>query len=272
MIRPFIAALIAAQFALTPTMAQAQSLEPDGPWRVDYADNECRLTRSFGTGDGAIGLRVARGASLDQYDIIIAGNKLPYGTAAREVKLTATPANITADATANPYTMKSSKLRIWRWFDIENSFIGGLNDQQTLSFVGRGMDVRLRTPGLKKALAALQTCHDDLLANVFKLDVATLRSLTKYPTPIGKPARWILSDDYPRSAIMAGQGGSTQLALQVGADGKPSACNIVVSSGAPILDKAACDALMVRAQFEPAEDKDGKRVAGLWLRTVRWML
>lgn len=272
MFRPFIAALIAAQFAFSPTMAQAQSLEPDGPWRVDYADNECRLTRSFGTGDGAIGLRIARGATLNKYDIIIAGNKLPYGTAAREVKLTATPANITSEVTANPYTMKDSKLRIWRWFDIEETFIDGLNDQQTLSFAGRGMDVRLRTPGLKKAIGALKTCHDDLLTNVFKLDIATLRTLSKHPEAIGKPGTWITTNDYPRSAVNAGQTGTTQLAIQVGADGKPVACNILVSSGTEILDKTACNLVMVRANFSPALNQGGKPVPGIWLRSIRWTM
>lgn len=251
----------------------AQQLEPSGPWKLDYGETECRLVREFGTGDGAVALRIARGATLDTYDIIIAGNKLPYGTTASEITLTALPLNLTTEVKASPYALKASKLRIWRWFDLEASFIESLNDQQTLTFTGqRKLDLKLRTPGLAKGIQALKTCHEDLLKTVFKIDLAALNALSKLPEPDGRAAWWITTDDYPRAAMSANQTGTTQFSLVIDSSGKPQSCNILVSSGFALLDQTTCKLIMARAKFKPAEDKNGQPVSGLWLGTVRWMM
>ena len=189
--------------------ALAAPLEPVGPWRLDYGDTECRLVRDFGTGDKQVALRIARGATLSTYDIILAGYKLPYSTRPADISLTATPLNLTTEVSASPYTIKNSKLRIWRWLDLEADFIERLDDQQTLNFTGaRTMDVQIRTPGLAKGIKALKTCHEDLLKNVFKLDLAALNALGKLPEPVGRPHMWITTDDYPRSALSANQSGT----------------------------------------------------------------
>ena len=69
-------ALLFAALAAVPATA-GEVLQPAGPWKIDYAPNECRLVRTFGTGDGAITLRFARGAGLDSFDMLIAGKALP---------------------------------------------------------------------------------------------------------------------------------------------------------------------------------------------------
>ena len=265
-----------ALMALLTTTAQPAStapLEPSSPWNLDYGDTECRLVRDFGTGDKRVALRIARGATLDTYDVILAGYSLPYSTKPLDISFTATPLNLTTEVKASPYAIKNSKLRIWRWFDLEADFIERLDDQQTLNFTGaRTMDVQIRTPGLAKGIKALKTCHEDLLKNVFKLDLAALNTLGKLPEPVGQPYWWITTDDYPRSALSANQSGTTQFSLVVDPTGKPQSCNILVSSGFAVLDQTSCALMMERAKFKPAEDKDGNPTTGLWLRSVRWMV
>lgn len=257
----------------TAQPALAAPLEPSSPWTLDYGDTECRLVRDFGTGNNRVALRIARGATLDTYDVILAGYTLPYSTRPADISLTATPLNLTTEVSALPYTIKDSKLRIWRWFNLEADFIERLDDQQTLNFTGaRSMDVQIRTPGLAKGIKALKTCHEDLLKNVFKLDLAALNALGKLPEPVGRPHMWITTDDYPRSALSANQSGTTQFSLIVDPAGKPKSCNILASSGVVALDQTTCALMMARAKFKPAEDKDGNPTTGLWLRSVRWMV
>ena len=62
---------------LASATAAAEVLQPSGPWKIDYAPNECRLLRTFGTGHAAVTLRFARGAGLDSFDMLIAGKALP---------------------------------------------------------------------------------------------------------------------------------------------------------------------------------------------------
>ncbi len=262
-----------ALFTATAQPALAAPLEPSSPWNLDYGDAECRLVRDFGTGDKRVALRIARGATLDTYDVILAGYSLPYSTKPLDISFTATPLNLTTEVKASPYAIKDSKLRIWRWFDLEADFIESLDDQQTLNFTGaRTMDVQIRTPGLAKGIKALKTCHEDLLKSVFKIDLAVLNTLGKLPEPVGQPHWWITTDDYPRSALSANQSGTTQFSLVVDPTGKPQSCNILVSSGVAVLDQTSCALMMERAKFKPAEDKDGNPTTGLWLRSVRWMV
>ena len=54
--------------------------------------------------------------------------------------------------------------------------------------------------------------------------------------------------------------------------GKPSACHIQQSASPPEFSKAVCDAMMRRAHFEPALDKDGKPVASYYRSSVIFLM
>ncbi len=95
------------------------------------------------------------------------------------------------------------------------------------------------------------------------------------PTPIaakaiGRPGDWVSDDDYPANDIRLGHAGITRFALDIGSDGRVSACRITGSSGWPALDAAACAALTRRARFKPAEDGAGTRMGGSFASSVRW--
>ncbi|MEO5597312.1 MAG: energy transducer TonB [Novosphingobium sp.] len=82
--------------------------------------------------------------------------------------------------------------------------------------------------------------------------------------------KWILPSDYPASAAVMRSEGHSIAQLMVGVDGVPTSCKITLSSGFPDLDSAACNALMLRARFIPAKDRDGKPVAISYSRNVDW--
>lgn len=59
--------------------------------------------------------------------------------------------------------------------------------------------------------------------------------------------------------------------LDVGTDGKPTACRIVQSSGSDLLDKPTCDLIMARARFKPPI-AEGKPVAAKYASKATWRM
>lgn len=94
----------------------------------------------------------------------------------------------------------------------------------------------------------------------------------KSPEPKGRSGDWVTTDDYPSRALREEEEGTTRFTLSVGADGKPTNCSVVSSSGHPDLDSAACTNLMRRARFKPATDGNGAPTTGSYTNSVRWQI
>ncbi len=95
--------------------------------------------------------------------------------------------------------------------------------------------------------------------------------LVGQPDPASNPARWIHGGDYPKAARGTGAQGMTNIRLHVDETGKPARCDIMRSSGYPVLDAHTCNLLMARARFLPARDADGKPAGALYSQSVRWI-
>lgn len=91
-------------------------------------------------------------------------------------------------------------------------------------------------------------------------------------TPIGSPSSWLSPNDYPAAALRFALTGVTAFTLTVDANGKPSRCDIIQSSGFDILDTATCQRLMANARFAPPHNRAGRPVVGTFNSRVRWVL
>ena len=91
-------------------------------------------------------------------------------------------------------------------------------------------------------------------------------------TPRGDKNGWVTTIDYPPSAVRAGVEGRTSFRLDIGIDGKPTACTIISSSGSDELDGTTCRLLMRRARFTPARDEGGNPIASTYANAVTWKL
>lgn len=87
--------------------------------------------------------------------------------------------------------------------------------------------------------------------------------------PIGKPAGWIVADDYPAAALRSNTQGAVSIAWTVGSDGLVTDCVTTVSSGHGILDRAACDAISRRGRYPAVEMTAKPRV---FERRVVWQI
>jgi periplasmic protein TonB len=98
------------------------------------------------------------------------------------------------------------------------------------------------------------------------------RNLSSGVSPIGHPGDWATTDDYPAAALRSGDHGRTGFRLDIGTDGKPTACTVTASSGSDELDKATCRLLMRRARFHPAKGVDGTPVVASYSNGVTWAI
>ncbi|MDF8334128.1 TonB family protein [Novosphingobium cyanobacteriorum] len=92
------------------------------------------------------------------------------------------------------------------------------------------------------------------------------------PVPASNPGFWVTTEDYPARALREEREGVVRFALTVSAEGTPTGCEIVQSTGSPDLDTQSCALIMERARFTPATDKKGRPVEGTYRSSVRWVI
>lgn len=96
---------------------------------------------------------------------------------------------------------------------------------------------------------------------------------TAGPTsPSGDVVHLVTSDDYPPSAIRAGEQGLTAVELTINATGRVEGCRVTTSSGSTALDEATCRTITRRGRFQPATDDKGKPTAGTMTSVIKWTL
>lgn len=262
-------AMLAQQPAVAADTTHANLL-PITLWKVDYAERECRLTRTFGKGKEEILFRLARGSSFDRYDIMLAGVAIPNKGGKVNITTTLEPQNASENFTGQNVPVPKRNERVLRWFDGQTDLIAsGPKDQVMVVKPGFGKPIRLQLDDFRDALAAMQTCHDDLLRS-WQIDPVTLASFKALPKPMGNLGVWATTNDYPRKSLDAGIGGDVAFKLRVGSDGKPIDCLVIESSKIAELDATTCRLVMLRARFSPALGPDGVAAEAPYVNRIQW--
>jgi periplasmic protein TonB len=91
------------------------------------------------------------------------------------------------------------------------------------------------------------------------------RSLANLATYLG-------ADDYPAEALRDSHEGTVAFQLDVGADGRVSACRVTSTSGSAALDAATCRLMTERPRFSPARDASGRAVPDRVSARITWSL
>ena len=271
---PLLLAMPLLAMVLTAATAPASApLQPAGPWKIDYAPNECRLVRTFGTGDGAITLRFARGAGLDSFDMLIAGKALPKIWQAHiPVTLRLDPSG--AEQVFDGYAMAvpDRPERFVRWYDGTPDILDGVTDGQQLQItVGDKFVLTINLAKGASALKGLNHCHTELLKG-WGIDPAQMTAQAVPPKPRISPANWVRSGDYPSGALLAGKQGTILAILTVSATGKVTECRAAVSSGVALLDEKTCQVLRGRGSYHPARNRAGAPIVGFDVQRIRWLI
>ena len=105
------------------------------------------------------------------------------------------------------------------------------------------------------ASANAQKGSSDSQAQASRFDPGNA-AVSNYPGKIASKLRRALK--YPKSAV-SGRGGEAQVAFTVQADGSATSIRVVSSSGSPVLDQAAVDAVRRASPFPPIPPEAGRR-------------
>lgn len=281
-------------------------LEPTSPWRLEYAEDSCRLLRIFGEGDDKTVFFIERYEPGDSFFMLVAAKTLRTTRVIGRTRQALQrrngpdfhfgPHGYEHDGPSQAGTFGDSPaamvsgMRLVAPTDPEDEddkfdpaeaaldtdiFEQDVPAAQEAAIFwlevrqGRSRPVRLALGSMGAPMAAMRTCTDELLTH-WGIDLEAHRGLTRAVAPKSDPGHWVRSSDYPTDLLFRGAQGLVQFRLSVGADGAPTQCHIQTSTRPEGFDKAVCDALMRRASFEPALDANGEPIASYWRSSVRF--
>jgi hypothetical protein len=282
---------------------QPLQLEPTSQWVIDYADNSCRLIRTFGQGADATKLEVESVAPNDM-SMLVTGNPVrssmvpPGSVGARFV-----PGQ-------DPWFMGTAALAeggqsaaVWSHFplmpmtrpdsrgptvvsvkhlsksdrpppvDLTKSATQSAERAGFLAHVSdlqiepkRGHDVILDTGSLGDPIKVFDACMRDLVTS-WGLDPDVQAKIVRPPWA-PSPAAWFSSADYPAASLSRGEESEVSFRLIVDASGKVTNCTGLSHYDAPEFNTTVCNLLRQRARLSPAELADGTKVPSYFTDTV----
>lgn len=91
-------------------------------------------------------------------------------------------------------------------------------------------------------------------------------------TPKGNFQALMSTDDYPSSSLRNNEEGAVGFRLDIGTDGRVTACTVTQSSGHPLLDETSCRLLSRRARFNIAKDASGTPITSTYSSRFVWKI
>lgn len=286
-------ALIALAGAATPVQAKEPlRLAPSSQWHLNYAPDSCRLARAFGTGKEEVVLALDRFQPGPTVHMTLTGEPLKVRGDVRRILLRFGPNDPAFEKRFTPGTLADGKAALVvgggmvvtgydpAWAAQKDEGLRKVQEIDPALYAAiRFLELRiagkqtvvLETGSMAAAEKQLAACTDDLLRG-WAIDVAAHKSLTRSANPVGNPASWMSSKDYPPDMWHAGYQGLVHFRLIVDAEGKPKSCHIQQSTRPKDFEDAVCNGIMKRASFEPALDAAGKPVASYYLNSVRFSM
>lgn len=292
--------LFAAATPLLMAASQPMRLQPSSPWVVDYAENSCRLVRTFGEGRDKTVLGL-ESESPDEIDMLVAGKPLDgYSeeVPARFLPVQGKPmegrAGLSADkrepailwsrVTLLPddFAEKMKKRAIERRtrpgvrpppLDVgENALIKAKRQEFASKAIEleiaarRNHPVILETGPLGQAIKMFDKCSRDSLRD-WGVDPDIEDKIVR---PVWAPdvTKWFSSNDYPGEMVVRGEESIVKVRLLVDASGKPTKCTSLSHFKEASFNDVVCGKFMKRAHFEPAELADGTRVPSFYTNII----
>lgn len=293
--------------AVAPLLMAASKpvrLQPSTPWVLDYAENSCRLIRSFGLGDTKTVLGL-ESESPDEVDMLAVGKPL-------ETSLLLVPARLLP---VQQKPIKGSSLQsadkgepavLWSRVTLlpddlaeklqkraeerrakpgvrpppldlaeeaqirakHQEFASSATELEIMPRVNR--PVVLETGSFGQAIKAFDKCGRDSLRD-WGVDPDLEEKIVR-PVWAPDPSKWFSASDYPAGMQFRGEESVVKVRLLVDASGNPTKCTSLSHFKERAFNDAVCAIFMKRAHFEPAELADGTKVPSYYTNTITFRL
>ncbi|MES2421246.1 MAG: energy transducer TonB [Pseudomonadota bacterium] len=265
---PLMLALIAAA-ALAEPSATAP-LTPSGKWNVDYGVTACTLGRTYATGKAETVLVLRRLPLGSWLELMVYTNHRNTEMRLGQATITVTGGGSDTSRYESFPTQVAGK-RMTR-MPVDITLFETLPADAVLQVSPEKMPGwAFVMPNAKAAFEALAKCNDATV-KLWGIDPTERSRIAQPAKATGSPETWISTSDYPMTVVGQGAQGTSTILWTIGLDGRATDCRTVVTSGEPVLDKAACQAITARARYTPALGFDGKPMISHNTRKVTWRL
>jgi hypothetical protein len=294
----------AASLPLLIGAAEPIRLLASSPWDLDYAENSCRLLRTFGEGTSKV-LLLIESAVPGQMDMLVVGN--PIKTGGDTVAARFVPAGVeTFDGEVTQAASNRTPGILW-------SSVRMLPDQtydrlqkemkkrehntgkrpppldlaeeaerkaERQAFATRSTQLEIQTS--KKKPLILETGSMGEPIRLF--DKCSRDSLKDWgvnpdledkivrPVWAADPRSWFSSADYPTEMLNSGEQSDVTVRVLVDATGKVTKCTSISHFKEKVFNDITCARFTERARFEPAELADGTRVPSYYAVRVKFRI
>ena len=260
--------LVFAALIASPSSAAPKQWLPAGKWAFDTKGERCAAAHGFRSGNKLVTLGFSLRPMSDGVTLLFEVPGQVMGIKIEDAKLRIGDRRLPQDSgTAGP----SSKPRhILYEFNVSRSQLAELAGAQRLSLNTPRFDADLPVTGWTGAEATLQQCLSNLLAR-WGLSKEDQSRIVQNPAPERNLHTYVSDIDYPDGAVLRRAVGMIEARVMVAADGTPSDCHIVKSSGHADLDAMTCK-VAVRPKFKPAIDREGKPMASPYYFKISWLM
>lgn len=245
-------------------------LTPAGPWKVEYAQAQCLLSRSFGAPADRLTLVLSGDWIAERYSLFVigpqTGGNLRRGRIAVSFGPDIAPIEVAAESSLNAalnrrvLTTRIEGAAIATSTRVELTPVSGDVLPSTLKLVVGAMT---------KPWQAFDLCRANL-AKSWGVDAESLSRIDERAKAVGNPGEFFGAEDYPAAAKALKVGGEVRARLAVDATGKPVGCHIVKTSPLASLDAETCAIVLQHVRYRPAKAKDGTPVSSEVPLTVTW--
>lgn len=277
-ILPAIGALAGLICGAAPAMAQVEGavrLEPVTPWGLEYADDSCRLFRTFGEGDQQVILGISAFEPGGMTFISAVGGLTRLARRVETVKLSLDTVEdyhvryLQADFDGTPGLLIGNAITFGPLPDgalrdmrqgrpVERLSLPEVEQQvRWIGFIdGLESEFIAATGSMQEPLAALEECTRELVTH-WDIDHEAHDTLARVAMPASPPYTWLELRDLPRAMR---QDMLIHYRLIVDAAGEVADCHIADTDPKSEFAQAACAALLEKARFRPAQGRDGQPV------------
>lgn len=258
--------------ALTSQVLASQSAlrQPTGKWLVEYAKDQCLLSRGYGTDTKPLIVTFERLPMMQKVGIFVLKNANKQEMEGGEIEV-GTGDGHSASSRFSAYTIPSRDLRLVHT-EVSGEVLTSIGRSERVDIRASGeLNERFAVPGIGAALRALDDCTLDL-GRAWGFTIEQQKAMRQAAEPVVKLGTFFSSDDYPSAALKNGEMGRAKVKISVAANGSPTACALTRPSGSKALDDVTCRKLMKYARFRPAVGQDGKPMPSMYLTSVSWLL
>lgn len=278
--------------AASPARAADQAaviLKPSSPWNVDFAEDKCRLLRTFGekgnrhivffeqywpddrtsltaAGPGFKPFRSGKRTNLKFFEAQSPIRTLPFAGTSGQFGNAMIYSSISIDKGTEG--QRDHDVHLAQLPRLDTGLAGKV---QFVSLQQGSNEVRLLTGPMGDAFQVLNQCSQGLLSE-WGLDEAKQLTATRMP-------RWINSESvirkivsaYPKEALEKGEEAIMRMRVIVSENGSVENCVIIKATDTDVLESLACKA-MQGALFEPALDSNGKPMRSYFAESIVYQI